>query len=213
MSKQELKVVVDNLKNDEKVRNKVNQRIKEFQQKNSDDNKCWFDELCFCLLTANSSATKGIEIQKYLEKIDGFRKLPQDKLTEELKKIGYRFFNRRAEFIVEARKHKQIKDIIKGFENEKEAREWLVKNVKGLGYKEASHFLRNVGYHNLAILDRHILRILNDHGLIDGVPNNLTPKRYKEIEKIILDFANEMKVLPSEMDLYLWYSRTGKVLK
>jgi len=109
--------------------------------------------------------------------------------------------------------NKKIKDIITDFHDETDAREWLVKNIKGLGYKEASHFLRNVGYHNVAILDRHILRVLNDHVLIDEIPKNLTAKKYKEIEKIILDLAKEIKVLPSELDLYLWYSKTGEVLK
>lgn len=213
MTKQELKNLVKNLQNDENVRKQVEQRIKEFQQKNQEDNKSWFDELCFCILTANSSARKGIEIQNYLSRMDGFRKLPQDKLTQILERMGHRFFNKRAEFIVEARKHQNIKDIITGFTNESEAREWLVENIKGLGYKEASHLLRNVGYHNLAILDRHILGVLNDHNLISEVPKSLTPKKYKEIEKIILDLSNEMKVLPSEIDLYLWCSKTGEVLK
>jgi len=77
-------------------------------------------------------------------------------------------------------------------------------------FTEASHFLRNVGYHNVAILDRHILRVLNDHGLINEVPKSL---KYKEVEKIVLGLAGEMKVLPSELDLYLWYSKTGEVLK
>ncbi|MHA1801206.1 MAG: N-glycosylase/DNA lyase [Candidatus Heimdallarchaeaceae archaeon] len=213
MSKKELKNLIKSLQNDEKVRKQVEKRIKEFQKKNKEDNKSWFDELSFCLLTANSSARKGIEIQNYLSRIDGFRNLPQKKLTQVLKRMGHRFFNKRAEFIVEARKHQQIKDIISNFSDENEARGWLVKNIKGLGHKEASHFLRNVGYHNVVILDRHVLRVLNDHNLIDEVPKSLTPKKYKEIEKLVLDLAKEVEVLPSELDLYLWYSKTGKVLK
>ncbi len=212
MTKQELKNLVKNLQNSE-VKKKVDQRIHEFQQKNQENNKLWFDELCFCLLTANSSARKGIEIQNYLSRIDGFRKLPQEKLTQILQRMGHRFFNKRAEFIVEARKHQNIRDIITGFGDESEAREWLIKNIKGLGYKEASHFLRNVGYHNVGILDRHILRVLNDHELIKEVSKSLTSKKYKEIEKIVLDLANEIRIPPSELDLYLWYSKTGEVLK
>jgi len=213
MDKRELKKLVKNLRNNERLRKKVKQRISEFQKKNQKDNKSWFDELCFCLLTANSSARKGIEIQSYLSRIDGFGQMSQEKLTEVLKRMGHRFYRRRAEFIIEARKNQQIKDIITEFINEKEAREWLVKKIKGIGFKEASHFLRNVGYHNVAILDRHILRVLNDHGLINEVPKSLTPKKYKEVEKIVLGLAGEMKVLPSELDLYLWYSKTGEVLK
>ena len=67
---------------------------------------------------------------------------------------------------------------------EQEARERLfVLDVKGLGMKEASHFLRNVGRgKTIAILDRHILKNLKKYGAIDGVPTSLTKKRYLEIE-------------------------------
>ncbi len=213
MTKEKLKKIIKNLQSDEKVRKKVKQRIQEFQKKNQEDNKSWFDELCFCILTANFSARKGIEIQNYLSRVDGFGQMSQEKLIQVLQRLGHRFYQRRGEFIVEARKHRRIKDIVSKFKCESEAREWLVKSIKGIGYKEASHFLRNVGYHNIGILDRHVLHVLNDHGLIDEIPKSLTPKKYKEIEKIILEFAKEMKVLPSEMDLYLWYSKTGEVLK
>ncbi len=213
MAKKDLKTLVRNLQNDPEVSNKVKQRIKEFEEKNKEGNKSWFNELCFCILTANSSAKKGIEIQNYLVRTNGFHNLNQERLTEVLKRLGHRFYRRRAEFIVEARKHKRIKDIITNFVIEAEARDWLAKNVKGIGYKEASHFLRNVGYHNIAILDRHILRVLDDHNLIDEVPKSITPKKYKEIEEIVLQFSKEMRVLPSEMDFYLWYSKTGEVLK
>ena len=52
-----------------------------------------------------------------------------------------------------------------------QAREWLVHNVKGIGYKEAGHFSRNIGFtQDLAILDRHILKNLKKLEPIDGVP-------------------------------------------
>jgi N-glycosylase/DNA lyase len=213
MGKKELKVLINRIRSDQKVRNKVKKRMEEFNQKNKKDNKSWFNELCFCLLTANASAKKGIEVQNYLIKINGFEKLDQKELENVLKRLGQRFYHRRSEFIVKARKYKRIKEIITGFQEEAQAREWLVEHIKGIGYKEASHFLRNVGYHNIAILDRHIIRILNEHNLIDEVPKNITPKKYLEIEKIILEVAKEIKVFPSEMDLYLWYCRTGEVLK
>jgi N-glycosylase/DNA lyase len=213
MSKGKLKDLVKNLQEDPVVSSKVKQRIQEFREVNQRGNKTWFNELCFCLLTANSSAKKGIEIQNYLSRTDGFHNLGQEKLTEVLKRLGHRFYQRRAEFIVEARRHKHIKDIITKFDEAAEAREWLAENIKGLGYKESSHFLRNVGYHNIAILDRHVIRALEEYGIIEEIPKSLTAKKYLKIEKKLLEFSREMKVLPSEMDLYLWYSKTGKILK
>lgn len=53
-----------------------------------------------------------------------------------------------------------------------------------MSYKEASHFLRNVGFgENIAILDRHILRNLVKLEVIDELPKTLTPKLYLEIEE------------------------------
>jgi len=62
-----------------------------------------------------------------------------------------RFSDSKAKYIVEARDmfsndgKLQLKSRISSFYNPFELREWLVENVKGLGYKEASHFLRNIG--------------------------------------------------------------------
>ena len=61
-------------------------------------------------------------------------------------------------------------------------RDYLVKNIKGLGLKEASHILRNIGFRNYAILDRHILKNLKKHNVITNIPQTLTPKTYFEIE-------------------------------
>ena len=96
--------------------------------------------------------------------------------------------------------------------DEFEAREYLVKNVKGIGYKEASHFLRNTGAKNLAIIDRHILHILNSYKIIE-MPKYLTPKRYMEIEEKERALARKLNMNLGELDMYLWYMKTGKVLK
>ena len=93
------------------------------------------------------------------------------------------------------------------------AREWVAVNIKGLGYKEASHFLRNVGYFDLAILDRHILAVMKDYGLIDSIPSSLSRKKYLEIEKKFFELSELTSIKPGILDFYLWYMRTGKVLK
>ena len=109
-----------------------------------------------------------------------------------------------------------VKEIVQGIaskKGEKAAREWLVKNIRGIGYKEASHFLRNVGFKNLAILDRHILNLMQEEGLIDERPRTLSRKKYFEIEKKFLKLAKELKMPAAELDLFMWYMKTGKVLK
>ncbi len=187
----------------------VNSRLAEFERMRTESNERIFQELAFCILTANSSARMGIKAQEIIGY--GFVTYDEDKLRNELRKIGYRFWRVRARYIVEARwiiPH--IKEIFRM--DEIKAREYLVEHVKGLGMKEASHFLRNTGSKNLAIVDRHILRILEEEGLIT-TPKTLTRKRYLEIEKIERELAESLGMTLAEMDLYLWYLKTGEVLK
>lgn len=211
-SRKDLISIVDDLKKDE-ISETVNKRIREFEELHNKSNKEWFNELCFCLLTANSSARLGINIQDYMKKKDGFLTCNQEELSAILKQMGHRFYEKRAEYIVLARNNAaDIRDEITTMENEFTAREWLVKNIKGIGYKESSHFLRNVGYKRLAILDKHIMRIMCDSCIID-VPKTLTRKRYLNIEQEFISLADEVDLTPAELDLYLWYTQTGEVLK
>ena len=101
---------------------------------------------------------------------------------------------------------------MKHFKDEGKRREWLVKNVKGIGYKEASHFLRNVGYDNYAIIDFHIIDVLAKYKVIRR-PQKLNRERYHKIEEKLKEVAANAKLSLAELDLYLWYMETGKVLK
>ena len=189
----------------------VTERMREFRALRKKGSSDWFSELCFCILTANSTAKLGIRIQRELG-ADGFLTLSREALTSALKKAGHRFYNTRAQFIVEARKFVNLKPITE-FEGTSQAREWLVKNVKGIGPKEASHFLRNVGYDDVAILDRHILSLMREHGLVDQVPRTLGLKKYLAIEGMLKGLAKRVGLSLGELDLYLWYTKTGAVLK
>ncbi|MFC1685513.1 N-glycosylase/DNA lyase [Nanoarchaeota archaeon] len=183
----------------------IKQRLREFSSFENKGNKEWFSEMCFCLLTANASAKGGIAVQEALGS-KGFLSLPEKKLAKRLKEIGYRFPNVRAKYIVEARKHTNIKNVINGMTSH-QAREWLVKNIKGLGMKEASHFLRNVGRKDVGILDKHILRSMK----VEAKP--LSPKKYVDVEKKLFSLAKSAKTNMAELDLILWYGQTGEVLK
>ncbi len=193
------------------LKKSVDARILEFERLGKMSSGDIFKELCFCILTANFTAEGGIRIQQ--EVGDGFLTMPEPQLARRLKELGHRFPNTRAGYIVGARKHRDsIKGLIDSAEDGDEIREWLVKNVKGIGYKEASHFLRNIGFGDLAIIDFHIVDILVRHGLI-GRPKTLTRNRYLEIEKVLQGIAKELGISLAELDLYLWCAETGKVLK
>ncbi|NIP40040.1 MAG: N-glycosylase/DNA lyase [Candidatus Aenigmarchaeota archaeon] len=194
-----------------KTKKEVDSRIREFKKIGNKSNDEIFKELCFCILTANFQAERGIKIQKEMGK--GFLDLSESHLRKRLKELGHRYPNMRAKFIAEARKHKNsLKETIESFKDENELREWLVRNMKGLGYKEASHFLRNIGFENLAIIDFHIIDILTKHKLVKR-PNTLTKRKYLEIEKILKKIAVKLGMNLAELDLYLWCAETGKVLK
>lgn len=196
----------------EEVGEKVNERIKEFEEVKKKGEKDVFKELCFCILTANFTARGGIRIQEEIG--DGFLSLSKEELRDKLKSLGHRFPNTRAEYIFEAREHiKTIFELVNSNLTGKEIREYLVKNIKGLGYKEASHFLRNIGYKDVAIIDRHILKFLFNKGLINFENISLTKKRYLETEKILEAIAKKLNFNLAELDLYIWYKMTGEILK
>ncbi len=192
------------------IREKVNHQLalfSSFQERNS---KEWFSELCFCILTGNAKLKTALEIEKEL-KHDGYLALPEKALAACIKRHHHRFHNTKAKFIAEARQHCHIKEKLAGLDGFA-AREWLVANVKGLGYKESSHFLRNVGCTRLAIVDRHIMKLLAEHGIIRK-PKVLSAKKYLAIEKKLSHLAVQAGMNLAALDLYLWYMKTGVVEK
>ena len=194
-----------------KIKEVVNYRLKEFEAFKRKRNNAWFSELCFCILTANSRAKTAMNIQNELS-ANGFICHAHEDLVDCIKRNKHRFHNNKAKYIIEARKHVDVREKVSGL-NGFSAREWIVKNVKGIGYKEASHFLRNVGYTNLAILDRHILNLMVEEGLLKKKPKTLTRKLYLEIENIFLRIADKVGMNAAELDLYMWFMKTGEVLK
>lgn len=188
----------------------ISKRIQEFEDYGKEKEDKVFSELCFCLLTANFQAEKCIQIQSDMGR--GFEILPQEELAKKLKAVGHRFWPQRAERIVLARECKTELCNLVFKESGEEMRTWLVNNVKGLGMKESSHFLRNVGYKDVAIIDFHIVDLLVEEGLITR-PKSLSVKKYLEIESILKELGKKVKLNLAELDLYLWYLETGKVLK
>ncbi|MFH0979258.1 MAG: N-glycosylase/DNA lyase [Candidatus Woesearchaeota archaeon] len=195
------------------VGTQVEKRLRQFKSFDKKAPKEWFSELCFCLLTANSKAKTSLAIQADLG-ANGFCSASAADVKKCIVKHKHRFHNNKTAFIVGARNHLDIKDKISALlkSSEDQARVWLVKNIKGLGYKEASHFLRNTGCTDLAIVDRHIINVLVEYGLITR-PKTVTKRVYLVIEKKLRLLAQELGMSLAELDLYLWYMKTGQVLK
>ncbi len=186
-------------------------RVESFKQVNKNSEEEVFSELCFCILTANFSAKGGIKIQNALK--NRFLNISEDELKLELKKLGHRFPNARAKYIVLAReKLSMLMKVLREEDDENKIREWIVKNIKGIGYKEASHFLRNIGFENLAIIDFHIIDLLVREGIVEK-PKTMTRKAYLKIEDELRKISQQTQIPLGELDLYLWYIETGTVMK
>ena len=132
---------------------------------------------------------------------------------------GVRFPNNKSKYLYEARRQFSsngrylIKEKI-DLKNIIGSRNWFAKNVKGIGFKEASHFLRNIGFgSDLAILDVHILKNMIKYGIIKTRPKTLTRLKYLELENKLRKFSQEIKIPMDELDLLFWSSETGEIFK
>lgn len=178
-------------------KSEIKSRLEDFKA-----NEDLFEELCFCICTPQSKARA---CDRAIEELGSTGKLMdgnRGQVESVLKKYGVRFFKNKAKYMLETR-NKKIK-----FD-----REWLVNNIKGLGYKEASHFLRNTGVFDVAILDRHILKLLKDFNVIDEIPKTMTRKKYLEIESKMKSFSENIEIPMEELDLLFWSMKSGEVFK
>jgi len=197
----------------------ISLRLGEFKQRGlqaGDDEL--FSELAFCLLTPQSRAKFCWEAIMKLKEQNMLLEGSADQIKRRLHCV--RFHNKKALYLVAARNlflrngAISIKPLLEQHDNSYECREWLVQNIKGLGYKEASHFLRNIGRgENMAILDRHILKNLNLLGVIAKIPESLSKTTYRRIETTMEKFARSIHIPFAHLDLLLWYKETGEIFK
>jgi len=194
---------------DTDVRTIVIDRIASFRANQDQTDDAVFQELCFCLLTAHCSADHCLAIQHALGPL--FLSGTREDIEHELRAHHYRF-PPRAAHIVTARHYKDGLTARLRTLPRDERRRWLADTIPGLGLKEASHFLRNTGYDDYAIIDTHILDLLTSYHIIQR-PRSLTPTRYLDIETTLQKIADQAGLTLAELDLYLWYLQTKKIVK
>jgi len=202
-------------------RKDIRARLREFQQvwRTGSDARLW-EELVYCIFTAGASAKMGLRSVEALRPLLESGRRPA--MTRALIEAGaHRFPNARPAYVVSTRSYLQksismrLRDRLDSFRNPFERRDWLAQEpqIKGLGYKEASHFLRNVGFKGYGILDKHIVRSLAELGVIDS-PKPPTGRRpYLTIEARMREFAAAVQIDFDELDLVLWSMKTGEILK
>ena len=189
----------------------IRARLKEFAAVPATE---YFYELVYCLLTPQSSAVNAGKAVEGLRLAD-LQGSPVKPVGILFSKTHYiRFHRTKARHLLEAKaQFPGILSILLRGGSSMDLRAWLAGNVRGLGWKEASHFLRNIGHRDLAILDRHILRNLRRHGVIRTVPATLTPARYLLTEAAFRRFAHAIGIPMDELDLLFWSRETGTILK
>ena len=189
----------------------IKKRIEDFSYISQND---WFYEIIFCLCTPQSKAANALIVQNKLYSLK-FYDNPFNPASILANKANYiRFHNQKGKNIIEAQKQfPNIRDMLESGNDSISKRYWLSKNIRGIGLKESSHFLRNIGYRNLAILDRHILKHLNSCGVIEKTIKISNEKQYFEIEKKFRLFSELINIPMDELDLLFWSMETGEILK
>jgi N-glycosylase/DNA lyase len=195
-----------------KRRPAIQKRLNDFRAVAQKD---YFYELVYCFMTPQSSAVNSAKAQAMLmaHNFQNAEIDPEHLLHQ--KEYYIRFHKTKAKLLVVMKQQYDV--ILKKISNGEpafEKRKWLAENVKGIGYKEATHFLRNVGLNDgLAILDRHILKNLKKHGAIRSLPKTLTKKKYLALEDRFQKFAKNIGIPIDELDLLFWSNETGEILK
>ncbi|HEX3282403.1 MAG TPA: N-glycosylase/DNA lyase [Pyrinomonadaceae bacterium] len=199
----------------------IQARLREFRDvwQQGSDERLW-EELVFCIFTAGASARMGLTAVEAVRPFltQGSRR----EMTRALRKAGaHRFPVERPGYIVVTRDYLRehcnlrLRRELESFRDPIERRDWLAqeRRIKGLGYKESSHFLRNIGLRGYAILDKHVMSCLHDLQIVEIAKPPATRARYLEVEEKLKRFSRELKIDFDELDLVLWSIKTGEVLK
>lgn len=204
---------IDELRNEfEQKKKAIHNRLNDFKAVSQER---YFYELCYCLMTPQSSAVNAGKAQEMLERHDFQHSDIHPEALLHQKEYYVRFHRTKAKHLLEMKmNYDAIFPVLFNSAAVIEKRMWLVQNVKGLSYKEATHFLRNIGKNeDLTILDRHIVKNLHYHGVIRSIPKTITKKVYVKIEKAFQKFAAAINITTNELDLLFWSREAGEILK
>lgn len=202
-----------------KRRTEIKKRLGEFREigiRGSDEH-LWA-EMVYCFFTGGCSARMGLNALEAVKPI--LMTGDQSQLANALSGV-HRYPNARARYVVASREflredcNLRLRSKLESFDCRFARRDWLVKEkgIKGLGYKEASHYLRNIGFRGYAILDKHVLNCLAELKIIDDPKPPNTRSKYLTVEEKLKQLTEMTGVDFDELDLVLWSMKTGVILK
>lgn len=147
----------------------------------------------------------------------GFERYEQDikKALFEVEGPGgqsrYPFFRMRANQIRLAAerfygRRETIRSFLEDSPDIRNARRRLSLEVSGIGPKQASLFLRNIGYsENVAVLDIHVLTYMSWVGLIEAPMKSITTvRKYEALEDAFIEHSYSFGYTPDRFDLAVW---------
>lgn len=96
--------------------------------------------------------------------------------------------------------------LVSGLVCAEDTRHWLIKYAPGLGPKQASMFLRNIGLsYDLAVLDRHVLRYMELSGLGSNNTRGVnTISAYRDMEESLRVHADQVGCSVGILDWAIW---------
>ncbi len=198
------------------IKNDIFEKCRIFKE-NFENHKNFIKEFVFCILTPQSKAENAWKSVEELFKENQIFNLSTKEIADKIRNVRFRI--NKSKYIVFDLNNFfsngfDLRKKIKSFDNVIKSREWLVENVKGYGYKEASHFLRNIGKgENIAILDRHILKSLLKLRIVNEIPKKLSRIKYYEIEDNFREFSMAIDIPFSHLDFVFWYQETSRIFK
>jgi len=193
------------------------------------ESELWY-ELVLCILSSNvpyelaQSAflhllNKGFLQLRWITKMPNSQGMIAKELSRPIylpKKMDgshrrYRFPNIRARNIIDAARvisseKMWLKKLLTNSRSEKQVRRSLVACIPGVGLKEASHFLRNIGYSNeLAIIDSHVFSFLKKiKAVAQKDIKTITPSIYLELEEMLQNICCTYNLNLSVFDVAIW---------
>lgn len=198
------------------VEHQIDSRLDEFRNIYLRENdEQIFRELCFCILSsgvgprvAEKSVTALSDMiltgseSEMIHLLNGTHKYPE--------KASYLYTTR--EYLKENFSFKLITKL-KSIDAFNERRDFIANNkyIKGIGYVQASHFLRNIGFRGYAILDKNILNTLFELGVTEDLKPPTSKKRYLEKEDRMREFSEILQISIDKLDLLLWYRKNKKI--
>lgn len=203
----------------------IEQRLEEFRDLRDSNDYRLFMELCFVILTSQSSAKKAWAAVEQLDNQNLLLEGSKSEIAEVLRQNEIQYEENKAGYLVDNRellsqptlrnptKELKIREKL-NFDDLEKTREWLVENIKGMSWKGASHFLRNIGYGDeFAIVSSYISKTLFKLELIEEAELPKDKEKYLEQEEKVRELAEELGMNIQALDLTLWSMETGEVFK